>query len=1144
MGHAAFTPNQGNWRMMDDDAAEPTTALAAENVKPTLADNSSIFRIRVRIFESGGDSNQNNGFWRLEHSINESDWTVLGSGADFNYADGQATEDNTVTTNKLSDTSGKGPYRESDGETTFDIAASEDFEFDFSIVPVSANITADTTYFFRILNSPNGSSYAEIVLGGETHPQVISAGPDPLVITPVAITVVGSTVDPTVVVDKDVIDDLIFGWSQGADVVVTPAAITVVGEKVNPGVVLGDLVLSDQIEAITSTLSPTVIKGDIVLTPGAIAAITGVVDPSVVLGDDIFTPGTIGSIGATVNPTVIKGSLVIAPGVITVVTSGLDPTVVLATIVLTPGAISAITSTVDPTVLNRTLVIPGPASAIASKVDPAFIYGDINFTPGSIFVIGQKQDPAVHFGDTTATPGPASAIGGSLDPTVIKGPLSLTDIVEAVTSGADPTIILGDLHITPGSIFAIGDYDFPTVVLGSLVVTPTSIFSVTDKADPFVITGGLDFTPAAISAITERNNPIVIFGSVAITPAQISAIAITKDPTVVLGALGLSPAAISAITAALDPAVILGGILITPGPGAAITGKVDPSLLFGDTTATPAPASAIGTTVGPSVVLGSLTLTDIISVVAEAIDPFVVPPATVVTPAAISAIVENIDPAVIKGSITILPAVASAIAAVQDPSVVQTGMIITAVIDAITESFGPSVLQGSLTISTTPLDAVGGAIDPTVIQASLILANQIATAIATVLDPAVVLPSITVAPVPLDAVTDKVDPTVILGATVEEYTIGFGGDYPTIAAFELDHRSRDFVVEEIIVRGVLIDNKFYDEKVKFTDISSTNQSYYWELDVAPGVRHTGRPGTGARMRATPGLVDPDEHLVAGHGWGSIKNLEFDGNGQDIKQLVWGQLLRVENCFAHNIRSTQSSTAGFLLSGSGKFINSGSFNIESTAVTAQGFFVVPNGPGNFSFYNCWTDHVHAEFIGRGYSGTALGGSTITFKNCVAGLITGTQFPDLAAGYESGFTLGCNNVSFTDDAPGTNKFNDEDPAELWVDSDNWDFRPKPGSVLLDNGADLSGIFETDIVGKGRPIDQGWDIGAFEGLELIIIRIPVEAKQRVNITIDYSKYIATVLAQQKNVDSDLTAKEFVKKQIEAFIKQSIDIDEREKK
>lgn len=173
MGHAAFTPVQGNWRMMDDDAAEPTVALANENVKPTLDNNNDIFRLRVRIYESAGDTGQNNGFWKIQHSTDESSWNDLDAANDFNYANGQATEDNNVTTNKLSDTTGKGVYRESAGQTTFDYPAGGDYEWDYAIVP-TGNVTGGQTYYFRVLNSADGVSYTEIGAGA-SHPQVLTA---------------------------------------------------------------------------------------------------------------------------------------------------------------------------------------------------------------------------------------------------------------------------------------------------------------------------------------------------------------------------------------------------------------------------------------------------------------------------------------------------------------------------------------------------------------------------------------------------------------------------------------------------------------------------------------------------------------------------------------------------------------------------------------------------------------------------------------------------------------------------------------------------------------------------------------------------------------------------------------------------------
>lgn len=176
MGHAAFTPNQHNWYWWEDDAAEPTTAIGSENTKPTLSDNTSIIRLRTRILETAGDSALNNGYWRLQYSLNDTDWSDLSGTDDWNWADGQATEDNTVTTNKLSDTTGKGPYRESAAQSSFDVPASGDHEWDFAIVPVSGQIVESQDYYFRVQYSSDGASWTTVALGAsETHPQLTTA---------------------------------------------------------------------------------------------------------------------------------------------------------------------------------------------------------------------------------------------------------------------------------------------------------------------------------------------------------------------------------------------------------------------------------------------------------------------------------------------------------------------------------------------------------------------------------------------------------------------------------------------------------------------------------------------------------------------------------------------------------------------------------------------------------------------------------------------------------------------------------------------------------------------------------------------------------------------------------------------------------
>ena len=172
MGKAVPVYEQRNWKWFEDDAAEPVQQLAAENVKPTLPDNTSIIRLRIDITETAGESG--NVASSLEYSLNDADWVAFDAGNHWNYGDGQATEGNVTTTYKLTGTDAHGEYQESDSNNqTF--GSSNSTETDWAIQP-TANVSAETTYYFRMLISD-----VEVPLGGgEAHPQVLTAeAPEP-----------------------------------------------------------------------------------------------------------------------------------------------------------------------------------------------------------------------------------------------------------------------------------------------------------------------------------------------------------------------------------------------------------------------------------------------------------------------------------------------------------------------------------------------------------------------------------------------------------------------------------------------------------------------------------------------------------------------------------------------------------------------------------------------------------------------------------------------------------------------------------------------------------------------------------------------------------------------------------------------------
>jgi hypothetical protein len=166
---ATFTPYTRNWKWYANNAAEPSTQLANENTKPTLTDD-SIVRLRVNVCEEGG-ANGTNSAWSLQYDTTSSFTSPqdLGAAQHWNYADGAATEGSTISGFLLSDTNFLGLYYES-GTYSNLLGKDDDEESDFAIQP-TANVSAETTYYFRVLIGGTPIPLG----GGETYPQVLTA---------------------------------------------------------------------------------------------------------------------------------------------------------------------------------------------------------------------------------------------------------------------------------------------------------------------------------------------------------------------------------------------------------------------------------------------------------------------------------------------------------------------------------------------------------------------------------------------------------------------------------------------------------------------------------------------------------------------------------------------------------------------------------------------------------------------------------------------------------------------------------------------------------------------------------------------------------------------------------------------------------
>ena len=169
MGHVEFVPVQRNWKWFEDDNSEPTVQLAAENTTPTLPDNTSNIRLRIDLSETAGGT-ANNQTITLEYSTNDADFIAFGAANHWDYADGQATEGNNVTSFKLTGTDTFGIYEEGGGASFTYAVGNELAEWDVCIVP-TGNVSGETTYYFRALLQG-----VEVPLdGGESHPEVLTA---------------------------------------------------------------------------------------------------------------------------------------------------------------------------------------------------------------------------------------------------------------------------------------------------------------------------------------------------------------------------------------------------------------------------------------------------------------------------------------------------------------------------------------------------------------------------------------------------------------------------------------------------------------------------------------------------------------------------------------------------------------------------------------------------------------------------------------------------------------------------------------------------------------------------------------------------------------------------------------------------------